>query len=443
MKYYLFISILQLLTVVNLLAQDKNLVNQFENSLISDVLDAWYPKSLDTVYGGFLTNFNYKWEPEHQQEKMLVYQARQVWSTSKLYEFFKKEKFLRYSEHGYSFLREHMWDEKNGGFFLETDREGNTNRKANKSAYSNAFVIYALAAHYKVSNDSSALNLARQTFIWLEENSHDHINGGYFDLLSFDGSLQKLREQKNENRYNINPSWKDQNSSIHLLEAFTELYTVWPNKLLRKRLVEMLELIRDVIITEKGYLSLYLTDDWKPISFKDSVVAVREANYSLDHVSFGHDIETAFLLLEASHVLGVDNDENTLRIVKKLVDHSLQYGWDNENGGFYYEGYYFIESDTPKIINHDKVWWVQAEGLNSLLMMSKLFPTDEKYYKSFLQQWEYIKNFMIDHTNKGWYINGLDSSPEMITKPKAFKWKANYHNVRSLLNCIEMLRVED
>ncbi len=434
---------LQLLTVVNLLAQGEKLTNQLENSLISEVLDAWYPKSLDTVYGGFLTNFNYKWEPERQQEKMLVSQSRQVWSTSKLAEFFNNDKFLKYAEHGYSFLREHMWDKKNGGFFLETDRGGNTGLNVNKSTYSNAFAIYALASFYKISKDSSALNLAKKTFFWLDEKAHDSINGGYFDLLSIDGRLQKLSEQKNENRYNIVPKWKDQNSSIHLLEAFTELYTAWPNKLLRKRLVEMLELIRDVIITEKGYLTLYLTEGWKPISFKDSVVAVREANYSLDHVSFGHDVETAFLLLEASHVLGVGNNEKTLKIAKKLVNHSLQYGWDSENGGFYYEGYYFIESDTPKIINHDKVWWVQAEGLNSLLMMSKLFPAEDKYYKLFLQQWEYIKNFMIDHNNKGWYINGLDSSPEMKTKPKAFKWKANYHNVRSLLNCIKMLREEN
>ena len=64
--------------------------------------------------------------------------------------------------------------------------------------------------------------------------------------------------------------YKDQNSSIHLLEAFTELYSVWPDPLVRENdLQEMLFLIRDTITNPKGYLTLFLTPDWKPISFRD------------------------------------------------------------------------------------------------------------------------------------------------------------------------------
>jgi len=102
---------------------------------------------------------------------------------------------------------------------------------------------------------------------------------------------------------NAETGYKDQNSSIHLLEAFTELYKVWPDALVKVRLQEMLELIRDKIVTQKGYLQLFFTYDWKPVSFHDSSDAVIMKNKNLDHVSFGHDVETAYLMQEASETL--------------------------------------------------------------------------------------------------------------------------------------------
>jgi mannobiose 2-epimerase len=122
--------------------------------------------------------------------------------------------------------------------------------------------------------------------------------------------------------------YKDQNSSIHLLEAFTELYQVWRDPLVAERLKEMLFLIRDTIVDDKGSLILFLHPDWTPVSFRDSSEEVILKHRNLDHVSFGHDVETAFLLLEASHVAGIDNDTATLRIAKKMVDHSIRNGWD-------------------------------------------------------------------------------------------------------------------
>jgi cellobiose epimerase len=440
---YLF-NVLMFLNIhnVDLVAQNKSIADEIQYSLINEILDVWYPRTVDKTYGGFLSDFDYEWDASGRQNKMLVSQTRHVWTTSKMGEFLKDDKYKSYAKNGFDFLKSKMWDFENKGFYFLRDREGNeiSSDGNSKSSYSNAFAIYALAEYYKISQDKSALELAKETFYWLEKNAHDPINKGYFDLLREGGSFKETNDIKYGDRYSINPTWKDQNSSIHLLEAFTELYSVWPNTLLRERLSEMLFLVRDVITTEKGYLTLYLTNDWQPITFRDSSREVREANTYLDHVSFGHDVETAFLLLEASHVLGFKNDVKTLSIAKKMVDHSLKFGWDNDNGGFYYEGYYFKGKEKLEIINYSKVWWVEAEGLNALLLMAKLYPEEQKYYEAFLKQWEYIKEYLVDHKNYGWYMEGLDKSPHMKTAPKAFDWKVNYHNVRSLMNCIEMLR---
>lgn len=434
------------LGVSNLLAQAEKtnyikIANEMESSLVNQILDVWYPKIIDTTFGGFLSDFDYKWEENGNHNKMLVSQARHVWATSKIAEFLEDDTYQKIAESGFLSLQKNMKDSKNGGFFFIRDREGNELSRygSNKSSYSTAFTIYSLAAYYKLSKDEAALDLAKETFLWLEKHAHDPINKGYFDLLDADGRLREPSE-KIGNRYQVHPTWKDQNSSIHLLEAFTELYSVWPDPLVKERLSEMLFLIRDVIVTDKGYLTLYLTEDLQPISFRDSSKEVREANSSLDHVSFGHDVETAFLMLEASHILGIKNDKKTLTIAKKMVDHSLKFGWDNTNGGFYYEGYYFKGKEKLEVIDSTKVWWVEAEGLNALLLMAKLFPEEEKYYNAFLNQWEYIKKYLIDNKNGGWFIQGLDKSPQMVKSPKAYDWKVNYHNVRALMNCAVMLR---
>ncbi len=438
------VLIFMLLLQISVLPQKQEIADEMKHALINGVLDVWYPKTVDSTHGGFLTNFDFKWEPFGTQNKMLVTQTRHIWTTAKMAEFLDDDKYGQIAHHGYLFLKTKMWDSVYGGFYFLRDREGNKipSSSNNKSSYSNSFAIFSLAAYFGASGDSSALNLAIDCFKWLEKNAHDPVNKGYFDLLREDGTRQILTENRLGLRYNIHPSWKDQNSSIHLLEAFTELYSVWSDSLLKVRLSEMLNLVRDKITTEKGYLALYLTEDWQPISFKDSTNEVREANSYIDHVSFGHDIETAFLMLEASHSLKIIHEIKTLEIAKKMVDHALDFGWDNSKGGFYYEGYYNKDNVTLNIIDSSKVWWVQAEGLNSLLLMSKLFPDEKKYYNAFLKQWDYIKLYMIDHKYKEWYSKGIDINPEMITSPKAFDWKVNYHNVRGLMNCIKMLTEE-
>src|SRR5690606_30834093 len=139
-----------------------------------------------------------------------------------------------------------------------------------------------------------------KTFEWLENHAYDPVYGGYFNYLERDGTPLK-------NGINGKPP-KGQNSSIHILEAFTELYHICPNPMVGVRLAEMLELIRDEIRIEHGYLTLFANADWSPISYRDSSKSVRNDNYDVDHVSFGHYVETAFLLLEASEALAIDDD---------------------------------------------------------------------------------------------------------------------------------------
>lgn len=397
----------------------------------------WYPLSIDTVNGGFFSDINYKWELEGIQNKFVVSQARHVWSTAHAAMFYQDDNTLRkIAFHGLEFLRDKMWDKEYGGFYDLVTKQGEPIKedgKIVKRAYGNAFVIYGLSAYYKAFGDAAALHLAQETFQWLEKSSYDTEHGGYYQFVSRDGIPLV-------NGYMGAPP-KDQNSTIHLLEAFTELYKVWPDPLVKERLNSLLLLVRDKITTEKGYMVLFFKRDWTPVSFKDASPNVRERNYEFDHVSFGHDVETAYLMLEASEALGIKNDTVTLTVAKRMVDHGLENGWDKERGGLFDGGYYPSGQSRLIIVRNTKEWWCQVEALNSFLLMSELFPRDERdYFDKFCIQWEYCKMYLIDHEHGGWYWGGIDIVPQNKYVPKVSIWKCNYHTSRSLINCINRLK---
>ena len=403
---------------------------------LQSLLDVWYPRAVDSLHGGYLSYFTHDWQPEGAQDKMIVTQARHVWTTAKAAGFYERDKarYLPMSAHGFAFLREAMWDSVHGGFYALVTREGEptgTDANARKTAYGNAFGIYGLAAYARASGDAEALGLAQDAFRWLEAHSHDPVYGGYFQFLQQDGT--PLVEG-----YAGTPP-KDQNSSIHLLEAFTELYAVWPDSLVRERLAEMLHVVRDTLVSDEGYLRLFFERDWTPVSYRDSTADVREAHYNLDHISFGHDVETAFLLLEAAHALGIEED-TTLEVAKRMVDHALRTGWDDRLGGFYDGGYYFPGSTDVTIIKETKNWWAQAEALNTLFLMARLFPDDPLDYGDlFEKQWHYVDTYLIDHEHGGWYDSGLDAAPESRGRPKGHIWKGAYHTARSLMAVVRGL----
>ena len=423
--------------------QNDSLATVFKKSLKENILAVWYPLMVDTIDSGYYSNATYDWQLTDNQPKMLVTQARLMWTASEAAIFLDDSAYIPYAKHGFRFLTEKMWDSRYGGFYNIVAKDGSnitSSYGTNKMAYGNAFAIYGFTSLYNLTGDTIALQWAKKTFSWLEEHSHDSRYGGYIDPMNRQGQWMSGTDANLVKPDEEHPVWKDYNSSIHLLEAFTALYQVWPDPLVHERLEEMLTLVRDTFVNPKGYLNLYFTTDWQLVSHRNmSEAAIREQSYT-DHISFGHDVETAFLLLEASHALGREHDTTTLRIAKKMDHHALDNGFDSKYGGFYNEGYYFSGSDSITILSKNSQWWIQAEGLHSMLMMAQLFPEETKYRQAFLKTWKYIDRYLIDHRYGGWFIDGLNYDPEVLKANKASIWKGNYHNARALMKCVEMLQ---
>lgn len=404
------------------------LADEVESMLRADVLSVWFPRSVDSQNGGFYSSFGRDWQPGPSQGKFSVFQGRMTWISAEvaMRRPELRDRFLPITQHGFQFLADRLWDKKYGGFFWGLDDHGEiTNLYTDgKELYGESFGIYGAAAEYQATHDPKALALAQQAFRWVDEHAHDSRNGGYFEWLTREGKV--VEGNPNAVRLQGVPvaefpiGYKSMNTHIHLLEAFSQLYLVWKDPTLRQRLEELLTITRDQICVQPGVMNLYFTNSWRPIA---------------DHDSYGHDVETAYLMLEAEDVLGRAHDPRTERMARMLVDHALAYGWDENIGGFYREGTTFGKPEDLL-----KEWWVQMEGLNSLLLMHERYGREtDSYFQAFQKQWQFIKNYQADSEFHGLYeMVGTNGMPTIPGKGRI--WKAAYHDGRALLNVTERLR---
>ena len=406
------------------------------------LIHAWYPRIVDTINGGYWTHFKHDWAPTNNTEKMIVTQARGLWTAARAARFYKDDELFRHAaDHGFLYLTQQMWDEELGGFF---QYDANTRQKQHgvpfKMTYGNAFALYAIAEYARINPSEEVMGWLEQSFQWMENQAHDPEHLGYFNLIipadyknSTDTSIQR---QITEIGWG-DPHWKDQNSSIHILEALTNVVQVWDHPMAKTRLEEMLHLVRDTMVSDQGSLFLYFKNDWQPIHHKDSSRTYILENQRFDHRSFGHDIETAYLLVDAAYALYGQVDEKTHLVAKRLIDHSIAHGFDENFYGLYDRGYRFNDDGSIAVINKTKWWWVEAEAWHALGLFATLYPEEKVYQEGYLKMWQYLQNEMIDHQNGGWHAMGLDENPEGKTAAKAHAWKGAYHNGRALFQIAE------
>jgi mannose/cellobiose epimerase-like protein (N-acyl-D-glucosamine 2-epimerase family) len=404
------------------------LADQVETSLHRDVLDVWFPRTVDNEHGGFRASFTRDWQPGPSQGKFSVFQGRMTWISAQvaMRRPELKDQYLPIVKHGLDYLNDVLWDKQYGGFYWGLEDDGQISKfyTDGKELYGIGFGIYGAAAAYQATHDPKALELAKKAFRWTDEHAHDAQNGGYFEWLSRDGKVIA----GHPDAVTLEPvpvaefpiGYKSMNTHIHLLEAFTQLYEVWKDDTLRQRLLELFLITRDKICVRPGVMNLYYTNEWRPYP---------------DHDSYGHDVETAYLMLEAEEALGNGHDPATERMAKMLVDHALAYGWDENLGGFYREGTTFGKPESLL-----KEWWVQMEGLNALLLMHEKYGKQtEVYFKAFQKQWQLIQKYQIDSKYHGVYeMLAPDGKPTVDGKGRI--WKAAYHDGRALLNVSERLR---
>jgi mannobiose 2-epimerase len=403
------------------------LAEELEHHLLTDLAPRWFPRVIDRA-GGFHQGFARDWEPTPVSARFTVYQARVTWVAAELarHDPDRRENYRAATRHGLAYLRQHLWDAQHGGFFwtLPMTPDDPLPHDGQKHLYAQAFGIYAAANAYRATGDDAALRLAREAVEWVEQHAPDRQHGGYHESLNragvpLLGPVGPAAEVVNVMRTPL--PFKTMNSHIHLLEAYTELQKAAPTPHLAHKLRDLRDLLLQRMYVQPGTMNLYYTRDWRPVPAE---------------CSFGHDVETAFLLLEATRVLGEPEHPATRHAAQAMVDHALALGWDTEHGGFFNAGD-AIRAAPDQL---DKVWWVQAEGLHTLPYMAVRYPESRsRYLQAMVQQWQFMRRHQIDPVHGGWFG---EVAADGIPSPgsKLHPWRAGYHTTRALVSAARSLR---
>lgn len=374
------------------------------------ILDFWSTQAIDEINGGFIGRIDHFGNRDIYAAKGAVLNARILWSFSSAFRVTGIEKYKVAADRAYRYLIDNFWDKQNGGFVWEVDFHGHKSN-IRKQSYAQGFGIYALAEYNRATGDTECLEYARQLYYILEGRVLDLQYGGYVEALCNDWStLEDMRlSPKDDNQP------KSMNTHLHILEPYTDLYRIWPDVKLKKSILDLLDIFQTKIIDPKsGHFNLFFDYNW---DVKSSVV------------SYGHDIEGAWLMHEAALVI---NDEAAIKRVRDtavhLVDITLAEGRD-------VDGSLFNERNGTHL-DTDKHWWPQAEALVGLLDAYAI-NGKEQYLKEFMKIWSFIKSNLIDAEKGEWYWRVDAKGVPNTTEDKAGFWKCPYHNSRALIEILE------
>lgn len=377
---------------------------------LQSILTYWEKYAVDHQHGGFYGSVNNENIADPSAPKGIVLYSRILWAFSAAYRFSKKEEQLSLASRAFDYILVHFIDHQYGGVYWSLDATGQM-LEGRKQIYGLAFCIYGLSEYYRITNNSAALHHAKQLFEKIEEYSLDKAQGGYIEAFSRQWrSLNNMRlSEKDDNEK------KTMNTHLHIVEAYANLYQVWPDKKLRERIISLLEIFSRYIINKNTcHLNLFLDEDWRVKSTLQS---------------YGHDIEAAWLLQECAEIAGYElYVDHFKKLAVQLADAAAE-GLDAD-GGLWYE----YEPGIKQLV-HEKHSWPQAEAMVGFFNAWQL-TGDKKYLDRSLKAWQFTKHRIKDHANGEWFW-GVYADYSVMQKDKAGFWKCPYHSSRA---CLEIIR---
>ena len=325
------------------------------------------------------------WErPSWTADWHLILEARTAWFFSRLAgSSYGTDDHLGAARRRYEFLRDVMWDRDFGGFFWAVGSRERVATKPNKHLYGQAFGLYAVSEFAAASGSAEALDLARRLFDLMETRAHDAEQGGYREGLQRDWTPLPGEATT---YLGLAPDIKSMNAHLHALEAVTRYYRVSGDPAARERLAELILIQSNAVVRKDiGVCTDAHQRDW---------TALRGPAH--ERVSYGHDLENGRLLLEACEALGLPAAP-LVDLCRTFFAHALRFGFDRRQGGFFKGGRFNHPADE-----HQKIWWIQAEGLLSALELYRR-AGDPAYFRCFERTLDWIVTRQVDWVGGEWH----------------------------------------
>lgn len=382
---------------------------QLQNEL-SAILYFWQRHTPDTSFGGFygrLDNFN---KVSKDAPKGSVLNSRILWAFSSAFNLTGNKDYLNMADRAFQYIADYFIDKKNGGVYWTVNYKGEP-LDTKKQMYALSFAIYGLTEFYLASKNMQAKEMAIELYLLIVEHSYDKINGGYLEALSADwkdiNDLRLSTKDANEK--------KSMNTHLHVLEAFANLCYIWPDEDLKNRIEELIYIFLDHIIDiNSHHLILFFDEKWNPKS---------------NIISYGHDIEAAWLIQEAAEIILNKNLIDKVKIKSLQLANAAAEGLDKD-GGLWYE-YDVKENHLVK----EKHSWPQAESMIGFFNAWQL-TGDKDFLEKSLGSWKFVQQYILDKKNGEWFW-GIKENYSIMPEDKVGLWKCPYHNSRA---CIELIK---
>lgn len=381
---------------------------EIQNHLVKDIIPFW--KNLrDDENGGYYGWVGYDLKVDKKAVKGCILNSRILWFFSNAYTMLKDESLLQEADHAFAFLKERCADRENGGIFWSIRYDG-TPEDTTKHTYNQAFAIYALSSYYEASGKQEALDMAKELFYIIETKCTDEI--GYKE--AFDKAFHEIGNDKLSENGVI--AAKTMNTLLHVFEAYTELYRV-------AKLPEVGEKLHWIMET-------FAHKVYNPELHRQEVFFDENMKSIIDLHSYGHDIETAWLIDRGVEVLGDPAMEALLSpITRDLTAQIYKVAFD---------GHSLANECERGVVNTHRIWWVQAETVIGFLNGYQKDPSRKEYLQAAESEWQFIRDHVIDkRAGSEWYWEVDEDGRPYPNRPIVEPWKCPYHNGRM---CMEVMK---
>jgi len=384
----------------------KKILAAYQHDLqreLNHILDWWSAYIFDSENGGLYGSIDNQNKPRPGAPQSLTLCSQLLWTFSAAAPVLDDGSRLVPAKRCFHYLRDHFLDQEQGGAYW-CITPGCEPLNTRKQVYGLASAIYGLSEYARASVSDEPLEEAVKLFRWVEKHHYDAIRGGYLEACARDGSPLT----------DVRLSAKDRNdpktaaSHLRLLQAYSNLYSNWPDAQLAAPLRHLVLLFFDHIINPlSGHLTLHFDTGWAPQS---------------DTISYGHDIEAAWTLLEAAHTLGDGLLTDRCRENLVVMATAAARGLDDTDGGLWYE------NRIP-----EKHWWAQAEGMAGFFHAWRI-SGEAHFLEKSLGCWNFVQKQLLDRKKGEWFW-GVDAARHMLAgKEKAGMGKGPLHQARA---CVE------
>jgi N-acylglucosamine 2-epimerase len=374
----------------------------YRRELLENVVPFWERHGIDHQCGGYFTCLDRHGEV-YSTDKYVWLQGRAVWMFARLHgQVDCSRGWLDLATQGADFLRHCGRDKATGRVYFSLTRDGQPMHLQRK-IYAEVFYQLAMTEMARATGRADYLDEARQVFWMIED-------------------LWRRPEKLGRPRLAGTPRGSTLADPMVFLSMIEELSSLDDDPRYGRLADEMTALAlrhvradRRVVLENVGPDGEAVDSPWGRL------------------LNPGHAIEMGWFLIHLARRTG---DKELVATALRIIDWSMEVGWDTEYGGLYY----FLDADgrpAMPLESSMKLWWPMTEALYGLLLAWRT-SGDERYLKLHRQVHDWSWEHLRDEPFGEWF-GYLDRQGRPTQEAKGGAYKGFFHLPRALLYSIRLL----